>query len=123
MQRERNDDARASLPDSSRVDSLEKAAEYVNSMKQAYDDCEGRRMQAVMNGHDSQEFSCEREFTTFKKAFDVQLAMESKSVDAAQKQLLQQQQLAKQMQQQAQQAIVSPLGGNTGAAAGAPSPP
>ena len=57
---------------------IAKAAEHVNETKAIYDNCEARRMTAVMNGKDAQDYSCEREFFAFKKAFDVQLALESK---------------------------------------------
>ena len=60
-------------------DSLQEAGERTNKLKQAYDDCEYRRMQIVMKGdRDTSEFSCEREFRAFKEAFDAQLAVESK---------------------------------------------
>lgn len=57
---------------------LSQAADQVNRFKAAYDQCEHLRMQDVMNGGDSQTYSCEREFESFKKAFDVQLSLESK---------------------------------------------
>lgn len=57
---------------------LRKAAERVNETKADYDQCESRRMREVMNGRDLQEISCEREFANFKKAFDVQLMLESR---------------------------------------------
>lgn len=59
---------------------LDKAAELVNRTKALYDDCEARRMGAVMNGKDAQDYSCEREFTAFKQAFDIQLAAESRII-------------------------------------------
>ena len=54
------------------------AAEKVNDAKNMYDLCEQRRMTAVSSGKDSQDYSCEREFAAFKKAFDQQLVLESK---------------------------------------------
>jgi hypothetical protein len=54
------------------------AVDRVNETKTNYDNCEARRMTAVINGKDAQDYSCEREFAAFKKAFDVQLALESK---------------------------------------------
>jgi hypothetical protein len=57
---------------------LSKAVDRVNETKSLYDNCEARRMTAVINGKDAQDYSCEREFFAFKKAFDIQLALESK---------------------------------------------
>lgn len=57
---------------------LGQAVDRFNQCKLAYDDCEHRRMQVVMNGGDSQQYSCEREFEAFKQAFDIQLSLESK---------------------------------------------
>jgi len=57
---------------------LHQAVDRVNETKSIYDQCEARRMTAVINGKDAQDYSCEREFAAFKKAFDLQLALESK---------------------------------------------
>jgi hypothetical protein len=57
---------------------LQQAAEHFNETKALYDTCEQRRMTAVVNGKDAQDYSCEREFAAFKNAFDRQLALESR---------------------------------------------
>jgi len=57
---------------------LEQATERVNMAKAAYDACETARMTATMNGAPPEQYSCEREFVAFTKAFDIQLLVEAK---------------------------------------------
>jgi hypothetical protein len=57
---------------------LRESVDKVSETKAGYDQCEQRRMTAVINGKDAQDYSCEREFAAFKKAFDQQLYLESR---------------------------------------------
>ena len=61
-----------------RQQEIRDSIDQVNEAKTIYDQCEQRRMTAVMNGKDEKDFSCEREFAAFKKAFDRQLYLDSK---------------------------------------------
>ena len=60
---------------------LQQAAALVQETKARYDQCESARMSAIMSGKESLDYSCEREFAAFKKAFDKQLQLESKLVN------------------------------------------
>jgi len=70
------------LPKPAVADSLtlEQATDRVNMAKAAYDACETARMTATMNGAPPEQYSCEREFVAFTKAFDIQLLVEAKRI-------------------------------------------
>lgn len=59
-------------------ETLRQATDMVNRTKAIYDECERRRMNVLNTGKDPADYSCEREFDAFKRAFDYQTLIESK---------------------------------------------